>query len=397
MLTGLESFLSGEGRRYRRERLGLIAHGASVTSHMEPAADALARKGYSISTLFAPEHGMDGALQDQVAVSPSRHRRLGVPVHSLYGDPTKPGEFARLSPNEESLRDVDVLLFDLQDVGVRYYTFVWTMALAMASCSRLKKPLVVLDRPNPLGGNSLEGNLPDPGFLSFVGLHPVPVRHGLTAGELARYLNSERGIGADLTVIPMKGWRRRMWFDETGLPWVMPSPNMPTLDTAAVYAGMCLLEGTNLSEGRGTTRPFELAGAPYIDGHALADAMARKRLPGVVFRPCVFTPAFHKWAGRPCGGVQTHVVDRDRFPSFRAGLELIAAVRRLWPEEFSWKEPPYEYVSDRLPFDLLCGGEGVRKALEKGGDVGRLEPSWRADRRRFRTATIRSFLYTENR
>lgn len=393
VLPGLDAFLQRRGGEFRGARIGLICHQASVTSKLEPAPDAFRRVGLRLTALFAPEHGLSGALQDQIAVGDARDARLDVPVHSLYGDPAKPEEFSRLSPSDRSLREVDVLVFDLQDVGVRYYTFLWTMALAMKTAARLKKPFVVLDRPNPLGGEVLEGNMPDPLFSSFVGLYPVPVRHGLTAGEMARLLNARHGLGTDLHVIPMKGWKRKMWFDRTGLPWVMPSPNMPALDTAAVYAGGCLLEGTNMSEGRGTTRPFEVVGAPYIEGPALAEALNREKLPGVRFRAAAFQPSFHKWAGRPCGGVQVHVTDRDVFPSFLAGLVLVQTVRRLWPEPFAWKAPPYEYETEKKPFDLLCGTDRVRRSLEKNVPPGKMETSWRPERARFNRAARLSHLY----
>jgi len=395
VLAGLDVFLAGAGRPWRKARLGLIVHQASATTGLEPAVDALSRAGFTVQALFAPEHGLEGALQDQARVGPFRHPRLGIRVHSLYGDPKRPEEFAKLSPSDEALDKLDALVIDLQDIGVRYYTFVWTMALAMAACARRGKPFLVLDRPNPLGGDVLEGNLPNPKFLSFVGLRPVPVRHGLTAGELALWLNetSAAASRADLTVIPMKGWRRRMWGDQTGLPWIMPSPNMPHLGTATVYAGMCLVEGTNLSEGRGTTRPFELIGAPGLDGRALAETLNDGRVPGAFFRACAFRPAFHKWAGQICRGVQVHVTDRDRFPSFRAGLELIAAARRLHPGTFAWAPPPYEYESRRLPFDLLSGGDDIRRGLASGVSPARLESSWREDRRRFRARTRRFHLY----
>lgn len=387
ILTGLDRFLHRPSNPWRKARLGFICHQASVTRDLTPAPQALAKAGFRLCALFAPEHGLHGALQDQISVRSSSAG--GLPVHSLYGDPTRPAQFAALSPSANALQKLDALVCDLQDVGVRYYTFVWTMTLAMAACARAGKPFIVLDRPNPLGGKTLEGNMPDPAFLSFVGLHPVPVRHGLTAGELAAYINKTADLKADLHVVPMTGWRRGMWFNDTGLPWVMPSPNMPTLDTAAVYAGGCLYEGTNLSEGRGTTRPFELVGAPFVDGEALAAALAAERRPGVTFRPCVFQPSFHKWAGQPCGGVQLHVTNRDRFDSFGAGLAVIRAVRRLWPRKFAWKEPPYEYVADKLPFDILCGTDGVRATLD-APSLAPLEARWRAERRRF-AAVARPF------
>jgi uncharacterized protein YbbC (DUF1343 family) len=275
------------------------------------------------------------------------------------------------------LRGLDALIVDLQDVGSRYYTFVWTMALAMAACARAGVPVVVLDRPNPLGGAIVEGNLPDPAYASFVGLYPLPVRHGLTIGELAAYLNHRHGLGCQLTVVPMRGWRRPMLWEDTGLPWVAPSPNMPTPDTARVYPGGCLIEGSNLSEGRGTTRPFEWVGAPFLDAHRYAAHLDALRLPGVHFRPARFLPTFHKWAGRLCGGVQVHVTDPRRFPAFLAGLALLAIARRLAPRHFAWRRPPYEFERRRLPIDILCGTDEVRRSLERGEPLGAIARRWR--------------------
>jgi uncharacterized protein YbbC (DUF1343 family) len=281
------------------------------------------------------------------------------------------------------LRGIDTLVVDLQDVGARYYTFVWTTALAMRACAAAGIPVVILDRPNPLGGLGLEGNLPDPRYASFVGLYPLPARHGMTIAELAAYLNEEHALGCDLTVVPMEGWRRAMAWEDTGLPWVAPSPNMPTPGTARVYPGGCLVEGTNLSEGRGTTRPFELVGAPFLDGERLARALERRRLPGVRFRAAAFEPVFHKWRGRLCGGVQVHVTDPDRFKPFAAYLALIAEARRQAPRHFRWRRPPYEFERRRLPIDLLCGGDGIRRAVERGVGIARLEAGWRAGLARF--------------
>jgi uncharacterized protein YbbC (DUF1343 family) len=378
---GLDVFLKKKAGRWQGHRCGLIVHQASVTRSLRHAIDALnALPGFRLAALLAPEHGLSGTAQDQVAVGPSRHAGTGLPVFSLYGRSRED-----LVPSAEALSLVDFLLFDLQDVGVRYYTFVWTMVLAMKAAAEKGIPFVVLDRPNPLGGETVEGNLLEPAFASFVGLHPVPVRHGLTAGELALHLNASAGIGCELEVVAMKGWKRRMWFDETGLPWVMPSPNMPTLDTAAVYAGMCLLEATNLSEGRGTTRPFEIVGAPFVDGPALARELAKEGLPGVAFRPCSFQPTFNKWAGETCQGVQLHVTDRKAFRSYRTGLSLLQAVRRLHPRDFRWKQPPYEYETEKLPIDVLCGTDRVRKALEAGAAPAELEKSWQDELSRFRS------------
>lgn len=371
---GLDRFLGGEGRPWKKKRLGLIVHGASVTSKLEPTVHALQRAGYNVSALFAPEHGISADLQDQAPVQEKRDKRTKIPVHSLYG--------ATLAPTPNMLSEIDVLVFDLQDIGVRYYTFIWTMALALKACARLGKPFIVLDRPNPLGGIKIEGNMPDPAFASFVGLHPIPVVHGMTAGELALYFNRTQGWNAGLHVIKMSGWRRAMRFNETDLPWVLPSPNMPTLDTATVYAGMCLLEATNLSEGRGTTRPFEIVGAPFIDGDRLARALVAQKLPGVMFRPVSFRPTFNKWAGALCGGVQLHVTDPARFPSFLTGLVLIQTAVNLFPK-FRWKSPPYEYETRKKPMDILCGTDRIRRDIERGSDIKRTSRSWDTTRADF--------------
>ncbi|MBL0059769.1 MAG: DUF1343 domain-containing protein [Elusimicrobia bacterium] len=372
------------GRPWRKKRLGAIVHGASVTGALEHAVDALRRSGFRLTALFAPEHGLAAELQDQAPVQGARAPRTNLPVYSLYGK--------NLSPTPAMLENIDALLFDLQDIGVRYYTFIWTMALAMKACAEKDKPLIVLDRPNPLGGEKLEGNLPDPAFASFVGRHPLPVLHGMTVGELARHFNRTQKWGTDLHVVPMAGWRRSMRFNETGLPWVLPSPNMPTLETATVYGGMCLLEATNLSEGRGTTRPFEIVGAPFVDGTRLAQALAAQKLPGVRFRALQFRPTFNKWAGQLCGGVQIHVTDPAQFQSFRTGLSLIQTVRRLSPK-FRWKAPPYEFETKKKPMDILCGTDQIRRAMESGAKLLSLEKSWRREIQSFRQARQDALLY----
>jgi uncharacterized protein YbbC (DUF1343 family) len=307
-------------------------------------------------------------------------------VYSLYGE-----TFDDLSPRLAWLAGLDAVVIDLQDVGSRYYTFVWSAALMLEACARAGVECIVLDRPNPLGGERVEGNLPDPAFASFVGLLPLPARHGLTIGELARYANVEHAIGCDLTVVPMRGWRRAMLWEDTGLPWVPPSPNMPTPDTARVYPGGCLIEGTNLSEGRGTTRPFEWIGAPYLDAHRYARALEVLTLPGARFRPARFVPTFHKWAGKTCEGVQLHVTDRARFKPFLTSLALIAAARRAAPRAFAWKRPPYEFERRRLPIDILCGTDHIRLAIEAGKRLTDVERDWQPalnDWKRRRTPSL---------
>jgi uncharacterized protein YbbC (DUF1343 family) len=355
----------------RGHRVALLAHQASIDPGFEHAAALLADlRGARLVRLMAPEHGLWGAAQDHALVGAARDPVTGRAVVSLYG--------ARRAPSAADLRGIDTLVVDLQDVGARYYTFVWTTTLAMRACARAGVRVIVLDRPNPLGGEALEGNIPDPAFASFVGLHPLPARHGMTIGELAAYVNREHAIGCDLTVVPMRGWRRGMTWEDTGLPWVAPSPNMPTVDTAWVYPGGCLLEGTNLSEGRGTTRPFEWVGAPYLDAHRFADRLNRQGLAGVHFRPARFIPTFHKWADRLCGGVQIHVTDRRRFLPYLTSLAVIATARALAPREFAWRRPPYEFERRKLPIDILCGTEAIRAWIERGRSLDGLERQWRA-------------------
>jgi uncharacterized protein YbbC (DUF1343 family) len=370
----------------RGQRLGLVANPASVTKGLEHAATALTReRSLRLRVLFGPEHGVWANAQDLVEVDDSRDPRTGLPVLSLYG--------RTRVPTPEMLAGLDAVVFDMQDVGARYYTFAYTLLHVLEACTRERLRVVVLDRPNPLGGLAVEGNVLDPSFASFVGLHPLPVRHGLTLGELSLLFREERDLDVDLTVIRMKGWRRGLDFEETGLPWVMPSPNMPTVDTAFVYPGGCLVEGTNLSEGRGTTRPFELVGAPWIDPWALAKALQGENLPGALFRPVFFTPAFQKHAGKACGGVQVHVRDRRRFPAYLAYLLLIFHARRQDPHRFAWRKPPYEYERVKLPIDILCGTDRVRRAIERGASPRALEPSWREDVAAFRRSRRRFLLY----
>ncbi len=355
--TGIVELLSGARSRLERMRLGLVAHPASVTPDLVHTADALRAAGYDIRALFGPQHGIRGEKQDNMIESaPFVDARLGIAVHSLYGDVRK--------PSTDMLQGLDAVLFDLQDVGVRVYTFVWTMTLAMEACRDAGVGFVVLDRPNPITGTAREGPVLHAGFESFVGLHPIPLRHGLTIGEIARLANDRFGIGCELDVIPCGGWSRASWHDETGLPFVLPSPNLPTLDSCTVYPGMVLLEGTNLSEGRGTTRPFEFFGAPYLDPHQLKPALDHFSLPGVEFRPCHFEPTFQKHAGELCGGAQIHVTDRSTFLPVQTAVTILHTVRQLAPDDFSWRPPPYEYETEKMPIDILWGSAALREGID---------------------------------
>lgn len=365
MRTGLERLLDDPRRVLGKARVGLVANPTTVNRRLEHAIDLLhAHPDVDLRLLFGPEHGIRGAAQYMVGVTGGHDAITGLPEISLYGS-----TFESLSPAPEHLAALDVLLFDIQDVGSRYYTYAATMALCMRSAAKAGVKVVVLDRPNPIGGLQIEGGGLEPGLENFCGLYPVPQRHAMTVGELARLYNATFAIDCDLEVIACEGWRRAQYFDETGLPWVLPSPNMPTLDTAIVYPGQCLLEATNISEGRGTTRPFELLGAPFVDGRALATELGRYGLAGVTFRPCVFQPTFDKHAGETCGAVQIHVTDRRSFDAYRTGLAVLVAVRKLWPREFTWRKTAYEFREDVPAIDLLTGKPAVRIAIDGGRDL----------------------------
>jgi uncharacterized protein YbbC (DUF1343 family) len=367
-------------------RVGLVVNPSSITAELEHASLALSRRrGVRVTALFGPEHGISADAQDLVEVGHTRDRATGLPVFSLYGE-------TRV-PTPEMLAHVDAMVFDVQDVGSRYYTFVYTMLHVLEACARERKRVVVLDRPNPIGGDAVDGNVLDPGYRSFVGLHPLAVRHGMTCGELALLFAEELSLDVDLHVVRMKGWRRAMAYEDTGLPWVMPSPNIPTVDTAFVYPGGCLVEGTNLSEGRGTTRPFELVGAPWLDANALARALGKERLPGVGFRATAFTPTFQKHAGRLCHGVQLHVTDRRRFPAFLAYALLVHHARRQDEKRFAWRDPPYEYEFVRLPIDILFGSDRPRRAIEAGVSPKRLASGWRREAAAFAKRRAKYLLY----
>jgi uncharacterized protein YbbC (DUF1343 family) len=387
--TGLETLINDFPEKIRGARIGVVCHPASVDAELRHALDLLQAAGARIVAIFGPEHGARGEAQDMEGVEDlSLDPRLGVPVHSLYG-----ATFESLTPRREQLQGLDALVIDLQDVGARYYTFVWTMALCMAAAGAVGVRVLVCDRPNPLDGLTTEGNLIKPGFESFVGLHPLPNRHGLTPGEIARYVQRRRGVQCELDVLPMRGWRRSMYFEDTGLPWVYPSPNMPTVDTALVYPGLCLVEATELSEGRGTCRPFEVAGAPGIDPEALAAELSRHHLPGCRFRPLYFRPQVQKHAGSTCGGMQVHVTDRRRFDAYAVGVAFLQSVRRVAPDAFAWREKPYEFVVDIPAIDLLAGDDRLRLALETDADLAELAAEWARERAAFEEIRREAFLY----
>lgn len=370
--SGLDVLVAEDCARLRGRRTGLLVHPAAVDRRLRHAVALLhASLGRDLRCLFGPQHGIRGETQDNmIEWEGFTEPTTGLPVYSLYG--------RHRQPTPQMLDEIDVLVVDLQDVGARYYTFVWTMLLCLEACAATRKQVVVLDRPNPLSGR-VEGNVLDPAYRSFVGLAPLPMRHGLTIGELALYLRDQRRLDVEVAVVEMEGWRRRMWYDQTGLPWVMPSPNLPTLTSATVYPGFCLLEGTELSEGRGTTRPFEICGAPYIEPEQLAASVRQWRLPGCVLRPLWFEPTFQKYAGQVCGGCQVHVTDRAQFQPVLTATAVLAAVLQLWPEHFAWRQPPYEYETQKLPIDILAGTDRYRTALEAGRQPAAIVAEWQAE------------------
>lgn len=358
--TGLERLLHDPAwsSKLKGRRVALLANPISVDHRFRHAIDLLLAAGVNLVRLFGPEHGVRGEAQDMETVQQERDALTGLPCISLYGNSE-----ASLRPTRAQLEDIDVLVIDLQDVGARYYTYVYTAAWCAQVCGQTGTQVLLCDRPNPLGGLALEGNLVQPGYDSFVGVFPVATRHGMTYGELLRLFQRRGEVDCALEVIPMEGWERSLWYDQTGLPFIMPSPNMPTLDTATVYPGMCLLEGTNLSEGRGTTRPFELFGAPWLDAVALAQRLEARELPGCAWRVVSFKPMFREFAGELCRGLQLHVTDRERFASLTAAMALLQDVMALHPEDFAWRTQAYEFVTDRLAIDLLLGDPLVRHAL----------------------------------
>ena len=385
--VGIERLLEDDRSLIAGLRIGLVSNPASIDGAFRHATEILADDpDVKLVALFGPQHGFRSDVQDNmIETAHGEDARRRVPIYSLYSETRE--------PTAEMLRDVDVLVIDLQDVGTRVYTYIYTMANCMRAAARHGVRVVVCDRPNPVGGVAIEGPRLRPAFASFVGQFPIPLRHGMTIGEIARLFNQEFGLGAALDIVQLEGWRRQMFYDQTGLPWVIPSPNLPTLDSVIVYPGAVLFEGTMLSEGRGTTRPFELIGAPWIDGERLSAAMNARRFPGVHFRPVAFEPTFQKHARQTCGGCQLHVTDRTAFEPVRVAVELIAEFRRQNPASFAWRQPPYEYEHDKWPIDILYGSDRLRVTLDEGGDVGPLLASWEDEEDAFGRTREKYLLY----
>jgi uncharacterized protein YbbC (DUF1343 family) len=385
--TGLERFLAHPPAWAFEKRLGLLCNPASVDSGLTHARELINnRLPGRLKALFSPQHGFFAEKQDNMIESDDLiDPVLKIPVFSLYGK-------TRI-PTPKMLDSIDVLIVDLQDAGTRVYTFIYTLSYCMETARSIGKKIVVLDRPNPVGGTRIEGNCLKQECASFVGRFPIPMRHGLTIAELARLFNDHFKIECDLEVIPMAGWRRQMYYPDTGLPWVAPSPNLPTPYSAMVYPGQVIWEGTNVSEGRGTTQPFEIFGAPFFDTEKILSAIGGRHLPGALLRPTTFEPTSNKWAGSRCKGFQIHLTDPALFEPYITSLSLLAAVRHSHHDQFEWKSPPYEYEYERRPIDLILGDVAVRKGIEQMMDIQVMAQSWEKDLDHFKRMAQKFLLY----
>lgn len=367
VISGLEACLADPPDILKSGRFGLLMNQASVDRHGQLACYLMenAFPGW-LTTLFSPQHGFAGKQQANMIESrDSYHVELGLPVYSLYSDTRR--------PTEKMLRDIDCLVIDLQDVGTRVYTYIWTISYCLEACQQASLPVIILDRVNPIGGLQVEGPCLELDYASFVGRAAVPMRHALTIGELACWVNREMQIGANLEVIPVQGWERSRMFDQTGLPWIAPSPNLPSWENCLVYPGQVVLEATNISEGRGTDQPFRQFGAPFIQAASLLEQLSKLELPGVSWSPTTFQPTFDKWTGEACHGLVLQVTDPVAFRPYRTTLALIAEVARLWPDDFAWISPPYEYEMEKMPVDIVTGSDALRKAVSAGSVVAELD------------------------
>jgi uncharacterized protein YbbC (DUF1343 family) len=383
--TGLESFIASPPRWLTGQRLGILCNHASVNSEFRHVRMLINDVfPHQVKALFSPQHGFFSEKQDNMVESAdTADPVLQIPVYSLYG--------ATRIPEPHLFETLDTLIVDLQDVGTRVYTYATTLSYCLETAKSQGKRVVVLDRPNPLGGNAVEGNCLSADCVSFVGRYPIPMRHGMTVGELALLMNRHFGIGCHLHVVKMKGWRRRMYFPDTGLPWIAPSPNLPTFQSAMVYPGQVLWEGTNVSEGRGTTQPFECFGAPYLHTGILQQVV--KNVPGIVLREIAFEPTSNKWAGALCNGFQIHVTAPHSYKPYETSLEILRAVLKFHQGDFQWKAPPYEYEYEKLPIDLITGDTNIRQRLEHQEMLADIIASWQKNLREFKSLSREFYLY----
>lgn len=385
---GIDRLLAEPAQYLAGKRFALLVNQSSVAADGRYLFEALVAQGYKAEKIFAPEHGLFGTEQDQITVADEIDGFTGLRAVSLYGQTKE-----ELKPRAADLEGIDVLVVDIQDIGCRYYTYAYTMAFCIEACAARGIEVIVCDRPNPLGGVVVEGNTVHPGFESFVGAYPLAVRHGLTIGEIALFLNATEKWQAKLTIIELRNWRREWYYPQTEGLWVQPSPNMPTVDTAIVYPGTCLFEATNVSEGRGTTRPFEIIGAPFINPQEYAAALNGQKLPGVYFRPLYFKPTFHKFQDKACGGVFVHVRDATVFESFSTGLTMVKTAHDLYPKHFDWRREPYEYVTDKLAIDILTGSAEFRLLVDQASQLRTYAQAYRREATAFLKAVIPHHIY----
>ncbi len=385
---GVDRLTADPGKYLKGRRFALLVNQSSVATNGKYLFEALMAQGFRPEKIFAPEHGMFGTEQDQITVAHETDSFTGLKAISLYGQTKE-----QLRPSASDLDGIDTLVVDIQDIGCRYYTYSYTMAFCIEAAAKRGIRVIVCDRPNPLGGKVVEGGIVHEGCESFVGAYPLAVRHSLTIGEIASLLNRTEQWNTDLEIIRLEGWQRGMSYGETGGTWVQPSPNMPTVDTAVVYSGTCLFEATNISEGRGTTRPFEIIGAPFIDPKQYATALNAQAIPGVFFRPLYFKPTFHKFQDQACGGVFVHVTDVTVFESYYTGLAMVKTAHDLWPKNFDWRREPYEYVADVLAIDLLTGSAGFRLNTENAENLETYRESYQQEEAEFRKKAAAFYLY----
>ena len=385
---GIDRLIADPDKYLKGKRFALLVNQSSISSDGRYLFEALGAQGYKAEKIFAPEHGLFGTEQDQITVADEVDAFTGLKAVSLYGQTKE-----ELKPRSDDLEGIDALVVDIQDIGCRYYTYAYTMAFCIEACAARGIEVIVCDRPNPLGGVVVEGNVVHPGFESFVGAYPLAVRHALTIGEVARFLNATQKWQAKLTIVELQNWRREQLYPTTGGLWSQPSPNMPTFDTTVIYPGTCLFEATNVSEGRGTTRPFEIIGAPFVDPKEYAAALNAQKLPGVYFRPLYFKPTFHKFKDEACGGVFVHVTDVTVFESFYTGLAMVKTAHDLYPNEFDWRHEPYEYVTDKLAIDILSGSAQFRLNVERDESLADYRNAYIGEARDFHKQALDFSLY----
>jgi len=385
--SGLENFIGGPHKEMKDKRIGLLCNPASVNAQFQHAKDLLHQTfPGQLTALFSPQHGLFAEKQDNMIESDDFiDDDLKIPVFSLYG--------TTRVPTPQMFEPIDVLVIDLVDVGTRVYTFTSTLSYCLEVAARYNKEVIVLDRPNPVNGIQVEGNCLSPDLASFVGRYPIPMRHGLTIGEYAAYINQTFHINCQLEVIPMKGWRRRMYFGDTGLPWVLPSPNLPTPASVMVYPGQVIWEGTNISEGRGTTLPFEQFGAPFIDINKILSFIKGPQIPGGLLRPVAFEPTSNKWAQQTCKGFQIHITHPYRYEPYFTSLRLLQAILFCHKDEFQWKPPPYEYEWEKLPVDMIIGDKAIRQQIENLENPESIRRRWADERDEFIRSSRPFYLY----